>query len=516
MLPLALTAILLSAWFFRSNFKDGPLWMVATYLGIGFLFWSDYNSVATANDALPKIVRDFILLGMVGFVQSLAVAKRISIVSAVVIIFTLFAGAYFLNEMTEDDPGMESMQSPVTVSAAPADSPLFSEGELLVQVAHSGGMSQLRDLAEDNQWNIAPAFAPKNAGLTELDDYYTVDVVDVADAERRLRGVAGIIYFEPNEVIQTSPMELEERPAREVSPNTLSIDDPFAAQQWAMRVLDMDDYYRTLAPLSPVKLARIAILDTGIDGAHEDIRDSYFSTDRKYDTDPMGHGTHCAGIAAGTTNNSIGIGSLAGSGNRPFVEVTAIKVLNAAGMGTQKTIIAGIIEATDEGADVISLSLGGPSNGSRQKAYSQAVKYAHDHGAIVVAAAGNSNQDAYNYAPANAAGMITVAALDEFLLRAPFSNRVNRLARGIAAPGVGIYSTTPNNTYKNFSGTSMACPFVAGLLGVMKSLDPELNADEAYRIIHETGRVVADGKVTGNVVQPAAAIRSLRVNELSR
>jgi thermitase len=174
--------------------------------------------------------------------------------------------------------------------------------------------------------------------------------------------------------------------------------------------------------------------------------------------------------------------------------------------GPKKTIIAGIIEAVDEGMDVISLSLGGPSNQSRQRAYSQAVKYAHDHGAIVVAAAGNSNRDAANYSPANADGMITVAALDDKLLRAPFSNRVDRVKQGIAAPGVGIFSTTPNNTYKSFSGTSMACPFVAGLLGVMRSLEPDLTAAQAYAILHATGEDGPETRVTGRIVQPADAL----------
>ncbi|MFK8164674.1 MAG: S8 family serine peptidase, partial [Lewinella sp.] len=289
---------------------------------------------------------------------------------------------------------------------------------------------------------------------------------------------------------------------------SLSINDPNTDQQWAMEVMQMEAYYRLLASQTPVKKAKIAILDTGVDGNHEDIKGNYFSINKKYDNDPMGHGTHCAGIAAGVTNNSIGIGSLAGTGKEPFVEVTSIKVLSAGGMGTQKTIIAGIIEAADEGADVISLSLGGPSNSSRQKAYSQAVKYAHGQGAIVVSAAGNSNRDAKDYAPANATGMITVSAVDQDLKRAVFTNTVNNVKQGIAAPGVGIFSTTPDNNYKVFSGTSMACPFVAGLLGVMRSVNPDLSAKEAYNILKQTGKDVADTKTIGRVVQPEAALKA--------
>ncbi|NJC28485.1 S8 family peptidase [Neolewinella antarctica] len=504
MLVLIITSLLLSLWFFRKNFKDGPLWMLGTYLGIGLLLWTDYQSVFVASEALPRIIRDFLLLGMVGFIQSLAVNKRISVWVAIPLILFIFALAHFLEF---EAPGENKTFTDGLQTTMPID--YDEDGEFLVEIKQGQAGEAFRADAVSRGWTPRSAFLPADGQSTSLDDYFVLDVEDVQSAAEILQNLPSVAYFEPNEVIQLSPMELNEVAPKTGTRSSLSINDPFTDQQWAMGVLKMDEYYRLLSTKSPVKIARIAILDTGIDSQHEDLSDNYFSIDTKYDNDPMGHGTHCAGIAAGTTNNGIGIGSLAGSGDQPFVEITGIKVLNAAGMGTQKSIIAGIIEAVDEGVDIISLSLGGPSNGSRQKAYSQAVKYAHDHGAIVIAAAGNSNADAFNYAPANATGMITVSALDQYLLRAPFSNKVDRLQRGIAAPGVGIYSTTPNSTYKVFSGTSMACPFVAGLIGVMKSIDPELNAEEAYDILQQTGLDVADGKVTGRVVQPAAALRAI-------
>ena len=510
MLLVLLASALLAFWFYRRNFADASIWMLATYVTVGVLLYQDYNSVSAAHDALPKIVRDFMLLGMVGFVQSLAVAKRISIATAVVIIFCLFAGAYFLNDVIAEE-GAPVVAEP---SFTTQDAGLDANGELLIQVKHADRESFKAD-AFMRGWSIAPAFAPKDADATELDDYYILDVPgaasaqNIANAERELAAMDKVIYFEPNESIDLDPFNASVPLANANPENLLGINDPETGQQWAMRVLKMNEYFAELQQHEAKKQAKLVILDTGIDSRHEDLGDNYFSIDKKYDNDPMGHGTHCAGIAAGVTNNGIGIGSLAGTGRQPFVRVSSIKVLNAAGMGTQKTIIAGIIEATDEGADVISLSLGGPSNASRQKAYSQAVAYAQRHGAIVVAAAGNSNMDAYNYAPANAKGIITVSALDMYLLRAPFSNKVDRLDRGIAAPGVAIFSTTPNNTYKAYSGTSMACPFVAGLLSVMKSIQPDLDYETAYEILHETGQDVTDGIETGRVVQPAAALRAL-------
>lgn len=502
-----LAALLLTLWFWRRNFKDAGLWMGATYVGLGVMAWSDYSIVSatggTMNEALPRIVRDFLLLGMVGFIQSLAVNKRMPIWLAVVLTMAIFAAAHFLDF---DKPKFETYTIPAgeVIDLGPL-SYLNPFGELLVQVAP--GDTQLKSLADQQGWDITPAFFPKFINTTELDDYYEVDVDDVSLAEEILGQQSFVIYFEPNEIIELKPLIANSDKTQKRNPS-LSINDPETEQQWVMEVMKMDGYYRLLANQTPVKKAKIAILDTGVDGNHEDLKANYFTVDTKYDDDPMGHGTHCAGIAAGVTNNGIGIASLAGTGKQPFVEITSIKVLTAGGMGTQKSIIAGIIEAADEGADVISLSLGGASNSSRQKAYSQAVKYAMSQGAIVVAAAGNSNSDAKNYSPANATGIISVAAIDQELKRAVFSNTVDNIKLGIAAPGVGIYSTTPDNNYKTFSGTSMACPFVAGLLGVMRSVNPDISATQAYKILKQTGVDGPDSKVTGRIVQPEAALRA--------
>ncbi|MEL7160735.1 MAG: S8 family serine peptidase, partial [Bacteroidota bacterium] len=431
---LFLAAALLSIWFWRRNFKDSTVWMLATYVGVGLLLWRDYSMASALDDSVfPLIIKDFIVIGLVGLVQSMAVAKRISILTAVVLIFALFAASYLI-KLPEFDGIVQTTQSNHNYDPT---------GEFLVEIA-PGAYQDFDRVAKHNGWNVRPAFTPADVARTELDDYVVVDVQNVSNAETVLSAHPSVDYFEPNEIINVEPFITEEVAPLKANP-ALGIDDPDTDRQWAMDALQMDSYYRLLRQQTPVKKARIAILDTGVDGQHEDIKDNYASINRKYDNDPQSHGTHCAGIAAGVTNNGIGIGSLAGTGDSPFVEVTSIKVLNSSGMGTQKSIIAGILEAADEGADVISLSLGGPSNKSRQRAYSQAVKYALDNGAIVVAAAGNSNRDAANYSPANATGIIAVAAIDQNLLRAPFSNRVQNISRGIAAPGVGIFSTVPGS-----------------------------------------------------------------------
>lgn len=497
---LYLAAILLTVWFWRRNLKDANIWMLATYAGVALMAWTDYNSAAAMEDVVPKIVRDFVVIGMVGLVQSLAVAKRMPLWLAILLTLGMFT---FLHLWDQEGSPFQAEEEIVMIANQPDP-----KGEFLVELAEGASLSKFIGEVAAKGWNTRSAFVPEDKQMTLLDNYLVVDVQDVTSAEQALAEMPDVTWFELNEVIEVTPLisgneELFRRNPR------LSINDPETEKQWAMEVLNMEDYYQVLDRQKPTKRAKIAILDTGVDGRHEDIRDNYFSIESRYDNDPVGHGTHCAGIAAGVTNNGIGIGSLAGAGNRNFVEVTSIKVLNASGMGTQKSIIAGIIEATDEGADVISLSLGGPSNNSRQRAYSQAVKYALDHNVIVVAAAGNSARNAKDYSPANATGMITVAAIDEQLQKAGFSNTVQNLKWGIAAPGVGIYSTTPDNNYQVYSGTSMACPFVAGLLGTMRSLNPELTAKEAYEVLNTTGKKGEQAKLTGRVVQPAAALKAV-------
>ncbi|MEO0340987.1 MAG: S8 family serine peptidase, partial [Bacteroidota bacterium] len=251
----------------------------------------------------------------------------------------------------------------------------------------------------------------------------------------------------------------------------------------------------------------IAILDTGVDSKHEDIKANYTSVVKISDDDPRGHGTHCAGIAAAVTNNGVGVASY--SRNNAYTSVTSIKVLSKMGFGSQKMIINGILKAADKGADVISMSLGGPSNDLKQKAYSDAVAYANKKGAIVVAAAGNSNANSKNYGPVNAKGIIGVSAVDSELKKASFSNTVQDIKMGIAAPGVGIYSTIPGSQYATYNGTSMATPYVAGLLGLMKSINPDIKTNEAYKILKNTGVKTGSTRETGMFIQPAAVVKEL-------
>lgn len=386
-----------------------------------------------------------------------------------------------------------------------------TSGEFLVQIDRNG--PELIDhIHKKFDCTIEPAFAPSRTTETLLDEYYIIDIKGDKPLQwkrlyRELDGHPAVGWIEPNEILT---LTLPTGPASgDVEERSFLVNDPEIDRQWGFGPLDVNALHETLVKsgIKPVKIAKIAILDTGVDGGHEDITSNYASYDKSYDTDRNGHGTHCAGVAAAVSNNGIGIASLApGTG---FVEVTSYRVINAFGVGSQQSVIKGMIEAADSGADVISLSLGMRSRQKSEKAYREAVQYALDRGAVVIAAAGNNNANAKTIAPANVKGVIAVAAVNADLTKAAFSNTVGDITMAVAAPGVGIYSTLPDDKYGALTGTSMAAPCVAGTVGLMKSLYPGLTAEEAFAILSSTGREIRDHTLTGRLIQPKLAIQEL-------
>ncbi len=379
---------------------------------------------------------------------------------------------------------------------------LDKNGEFLIELKDK---NSVRRLVEVYDLTLLKAFDVDEAS-SPLTHWYTIDVPEqyesnLSEIKIELNKLG--VSFEENELITVAPM-----PARELPKinKKFGINDPGLEHMWGFEAMEIDRLYGLLKQekISPKKKAKIAILDTGVDAKHEDLKANYITTKAEYDSDGRGHGTHCAGIAAAVSNNGLGAASF--SPNSKFIVVTSVKVLNNYGMGTQKTIINGMIEAAKTGVDVISMSLGGYSNDSRQKAYSQAVEYCNQNGSIVVVAAGNSSMNAKNFSPANATGAIAVSAIDTKLNSANFSNFISDLEMGIAAPGVSIYSTIPNNQYASYNGTSMATPYVSGLIGLMRSINPSLTTAEVYNILEQTGRNTQDTNLTGKLILPHAAI----------
>lgn len=281
--------------------------------------------------------------------------------------------------------------------------------------------------------------------------------------------------------------------------------DPYLSSQWYLEKLDYNRAFDLVKNKTPKEKVIVAIVDTGVDSDHEDLKPVFKRSPGN--TDKHGHGTHCAGIAGAATNNEIGIGSLNWEGK--YLTILGFPALDQYGRGSDKTVSKAIIDAAEAGADVISMSLGGYSP-VPPKSQKEAIEYALKLGAIVVVAAGNSNDNAKYYSPANVPGVITVSAVDENLNKAGFSNTNTSLKMPIAAPGVNIFSSIPGSKYQSFSGTSMATPLTAGLIGMMRAFKPDLTPKEAHKILKDTGKKVKDSGKVGNVVLPYAALEAVQ------
>ncbi len=222
----------------------------------------------------------------------------------------------------------------------------------------------------------------------------------------------------------------------------------------------------------------VAVLDTGVMLTHADLSgrlaDGYdFINDTDRPDDDNGHGTGVAGVIGAVTNNGQGIAGI--TWQNPLMPV---KVLNRNGSGNYSVIAKGIIYAADQGARVINLSLGGSQSSATLK---QAIDYAQRKKAVVVAAAGNSNGPVLY--PAKYPNVIAVAAVDNSDQRASYSNYGPEVS--VSAPGNNVWSTTLGGDYRPHTGTSFACPMVAGLAGLILSLKPELSPHQVREIIEK-------------------------------
>ncbi|MEB3358585.1 MAG: S8 family peptidase [Synechococcales bacterium] len=217
---------------------------------------------------------------------------------------------------------------------------------------------------------------------------------------------------------------------------------------------------------------KVAVLDTGIDPDHPDLEEGIVST-RDFTGDGIedanGHGTHCAGIIAARLNNTGFVGVA------PRAQLLIGKVLGNDGTGAFHWIADGVLWAIEQGADIISMSLGGPFSSHRLY---QAIHIALAKGIMVICAAGNEGslfQNSIGY-PGRYGGVITVASHDENGNRSGFSSRGGEI--DVMAPGSNIWSTFKDGGYAELSGTSMAAPFVSGLAALIVSKHRQFEHNE--------------------------------------
>ncbi|MET7367475.1 S8 family serine peptidase [Streptomyces sp. NPDC005566] len=248
----------------------------------------------------------------------------------------------------------------------------------------------------------------------------------------------------------------------------------------------------------------VAVLDTGIDATHPDVKDRILQAKSfipgEEVVDKHGHGTHVASTIAGSGAASDG----ADKGVAPGADLLVGKVLDDSGSGADSGIIEAMEWAKAEGADVVSMSLGSsiPDDGTDPMA--QAVDaLSADGGPLYVIAAGNAYGEGTIGAPGSAAKALTIAAVDKQDVRADFSSmgpltRSNGLKPDLSAPGVDINAAASqaipgiSGMYQQMSGTSMATPHVAGAAAILKQRHPDWSGQRIKDALMSSSKQLPD------------------------
>ncbi len=264
----------------------------------------------------------------------------------------------------------------------------------------------------------------------------------------------------------------------------LAPNDPLytGGSQWALSAINAEEGWDVTTGAADVT---VVVIDTGFTYNHEDNghvvagKDYITKTTNTYDCET--HGTATAGLIGAATNNALGIAGACWDVNVVMLRALYVDTSGSEpqSVGKDTDIIAAVYDAVDVyHADVISMSFGGTET---YNAYKKAYQYAYNHGAILVAAAGNAGKDGspLEY-PAAYDEVIGVAAVNASLQRAPFSTANESV--DIAAPGSRIRSlgnaSYAGSDYINLDGTSLATPYVAALAALARAVDPDISQEE--------------------------------------
>lgn len=250
---------------------------------------------------------------------------------------------------------------------------------------------------------------------------------------------------------------------------------------WEISKFNIPEYWKQ----SRGENIKIAVIDTGVDIYHEDLKDciiegkNFIDLDKE-PLDKVGHGTHVSSTIA-ARDNSYGIVGVANKS-----KIIPVKALNDNGQGNLDAICNGIKWSADIGADLITMSLGAPFSSSALKS---AIDYANSKGCIIFCAAGNSGPSVDIMYPAKYPNTLAIGAVDRNLNRTEFTCSGDSL--DFLAPGHEILGCVPNNKYAIMSGTSMSNPFAVGLAALLLAYNKsekkyKLETCEDYRNIFKS------------------------------
>ncbi|HEY9893121.1 MAG TPA: S8 family peptidase [Candidatus Sericytochromatia bacterium] len=323
-----------------------------------------------------------------------------------------------------------------------------------------------------SKYNLAPRL---NSEFSQVDNVYIAKGDRKTIAQLKKAGVGKFTEFiEPNYIYNNFEV-----------PN-----DPDYGKQWNLRSINIEAAWDETKGSG----VTVAVIDTGISPI-PDLKDTKFVkgydfvNDKIEAYDDAGHGTHVAGTIAQSTNNNYGVAGIAYEAS-----LMPLKVLGASGGGTVADIAEAIRYAADNQADVINMSLGGAGESQLME---DAINYAHSKGVLIIAAAGNSNQNSASY-PARYPHVVGVAALDLVGIKAPYSNfgaGVDIAAPGGSETGKILQETinpeTGESIFEGYQGTSMAAPHVAGVAALVKAAGIK-EPDEILNVLKQSSRAVKE------------------------
>lgn len=405
--------------------------------------------------------------------------------------------------------------SATTAFAAPVAQ--FKEGEVLVKFKSKKGIMGFGTMAHSLLHSMGKKYALSLEPLKTDKSIYKVTVNGKVSMNELLGDLSkneNVEFAEPNFIYRT--MDFQPVNVDQVVPN-----DPNFGNNWGLLNIGQKDSKgqeglagsdigatKAWVKGTGSREITVAIIDTGIDYNHPDLKNNIFvnageipgngkdddnngfiddvrgwnfEKDTNDAMDDNRHGTHCAGTIGAEGNNSVGTAGVSWQ-----VSMMPIKFLSATGSGSLNDAVDAINYATKMGVKIMSNSWGG--GGFSQNMFN-AIKAAKEKGILFIAAAGNegNNNDARPSYPAtyDLENVVSVAATDNRDQKSSWSN-YGATKVHLAAPGVNIYSTVPvsKGSYESLSGTSMACPHVAGAAALLWSLNKQMGfADVKGRLL---------------------------------
>ncbi|MFC5461703.1 S8 family serine peptidase [Massilia niabensis] len=258
----------------------------------------------------------------------------------------------------------------------------------------------------------------------------------------------------------------------------MAVNDPYIGSAWHLGKIGAPAAWDSTQGSG----VTIAVLDSGVNGAHPDLKDRMVPGFNVYNnttdtSDLCGHGTAVAGTSAATMNNALGVAGVAGAARIMPIRV-AFKDASGSCPAYLSTIANGITWAADHGARIANVSFAGIAGSSAVKS---AARYMKNKGGLVFISAGNNNVDE-NVVPDTA--FIIVSSTDSYDRKSSFSSWGSFVS--LAAPGSGIWTTNSSLGYSSKSGTSFASPVTAGVAGLVMAARPDLNADQVESLLFKT------------------------------